>query len=93
MDLRRVRIVVRGRVQGVFYRASTQRRALELGLAGWVRNAADGSVEILADGPGAALLDLIEWCRSGPSGARVDGLETEWLEAEEGDRIGFRISR
>jgi acylphosphatase len=67
----RVRIVVRGRVQGVGFRYATVIEARRLGLAGWARNAPDGSVEILAEGDPAAVRALIAWCRQGPPSARV----------------------
>lgn len=69
------RLNVQGRVQGVFYRASTQRVALELGLQGTVRNLPDGSVEVLAQGAPAALDALLAWARRGPPGARVDEVD------------------
>jgi len=62
---------VSGRVQGVFFRASTRTQALELGVTGWVRNAADGSVEVLACGTPAAIDALDGWLRRGPPAARV----------------------
>lgn len=65
-------LVVRGRVQGVGFRASCAAQARRLGLDGWVRNLADGSVQVLADGPAAAVEALISWCRHGPPLARVD---------------------
>ncbi len=67
----RVRIVVRGRVQGVGFRYAVVPQARRLGLSGWARNAAGGSVEILAEGNAAAVHDLIAWCRQGPPAARV----------------------
>ncbi len=70
-----LRCRVTGRVQGVFFRASTQRQARSLGLVGHARNLADGSVEVLAVGPPAALADLRGWLRVGPSAARVDSVE------------------
>jgi len=88
---RRVHLIVRGHVQGVFFRASTKRRARELGVSGWVKNLADGSVEVVAEGPDAALADLVRWCRSGPPGAGVDSLDEEWTEPR-GDLAGFRIA-
>jgi acylphosphatase len=84
--LQRVRARVRGRVQGVFYRASTCDRAAELGLVGWVRNCADGSVELEAEGPRERVDELIAWCRRGPTGARVTGVEIEELSETRGDR-------
>ena len=68
---------VSGRVQGVFFRASTLDKARALGLGGWVRNLADGSVEVFAAGPEPALERLREWLRQGPPQARVDSLEVE----------------
>jgi acylphosphatase len=71
----RVRIVVQGKVQGVFFRASTRARARSLGLRGWVRNRRDGSVEAVAEGPEKALELWIEFCRRGPPDARVEAME------------------
>ena len=64
-----------GRVQGVGYRAWAIAAAARLGLRGWVRNRADGSVELLASGPAHAIASLLEACRSGPSAARVDRVD------------------
>jgi acylphosphatase len=71
---RRVHVFVSGRVQGVFFRSSTKDQAQRLGLTGFVRNCPDGRVEILAEGPSEAIEDLIEWCRVGPPGARVESV-------------------
>ncbi|MDU0458211.1 MAG: acylphosphatase [Geobacteraceae bacterium] len=71
----RVRIVVHGLVQGVSFRYHTSRRALELGVAGWVRNLPDGTVEALLEGNDSAVQALLEWCRLGPAAARVDRLD------------------
>ena len=65
------RFLVRGRVQGVFYRASAQGVAQGLGLSGWVRNLADGSVELVACGAAEALAELERWLWRGPAAARV----------------------
>lgn len=70
-----LRCRVTGRVQGVFFRASTQRKARSLGLAGHARNLEDGSVEVLAVGSPAALGELQSWLRGGPPGARVDSAD------------------
>jgi acylphosphatase len=67
----RWRLMVEGEVQGVGYRAATQRRASELALSGWVRNRPDGSVELEAEGGLLALHDLRLWCEKGPPQARV----------------------
>jgi acylphosphatase len=71
------RIRVTGRVQGVFFRAWTREQAQRLGVAGWVRNCADGSVEALVEGEEAAVEAMIASMRQGPEGARVVALESE----------------
>jgi acylphosphatase len=81
------RIHVHGRVQGVWYRGWTVDAARALGLTGWVRNRRDGSVEILAAGPEAALDALIAQCRRGPAAARVERVEAE--ETDEAAPTGF----
>jgi len=72
--------LISGRVQGVSYRATARRRALALGLCGWVRNLASGQVELWAEGTPAALEALATWCAQGPEGARVDGVEVREVE-------------
>lgn len=62
---------IKGKVQGVFYRVSAQRKAKALGVAGWVKNTPEGNVEILAAGTEEALQHFLEWCRQGPPGAVV----------------------
>jgi acylphosphatase len=74
----RVQLTIRGRVQGVFYRASAAYEAQNLGLTGWVRNCPDGSVEAVAEGDRNKIEDLIAWCRRGPKGARVETVEIKW---------------
>jgi acylphosphatase len=86
----RVHVVVRGRVQGVYFRASTRDQADELGLAGWVRNRTDGSVELLAEGETAQLEQLVTWCHSGPRGAAVRDVTVEW-QATAGEFVGFVV--
>lgn len=73
----RVRLVVTGRVQGVWYRESCRRVADRLGLGGWVRNTADGRVEIEAEGQRRAVEALVEWARRGPDRAEVAGISVE----------------
>jgi acylphosphatase len=68
-------VVIRGRVQGVGYRAFAEYTALDHGLAGWVRNRRDGGVEAVLAGPAAAVAQVIEAYRRGPPGARVDSLD------------------
>ncbi len=87
----RRRVEVRGRVQGVGFRWSCVRLAEALGVAGWVRNRADGSVELVAEGAAGAVERLVDWCRSGPAGAAVwEVLTTD--EEPEGE-VGFRVER
>jgi acylphosphatase len=78
MANKRVHLVVRGRVQGVFFRAATQREARRLGITGWVKNRADGSVEVLAEGEEDAIKELTSWANHGPSAARVDAVDVRW---------------
>ena len=76
------RFVVSGRVQGVFYRASTQQAALRFGLTGWVRNLADGSVELVACGDDAKLDQLEQWLWQGPPKAQVEQVVASEVEAK-----------
>ena len=71
------KVVVRGRVQGVFFRDSTQKEAERRGVAGWVRNRDDGAVEALFEGDEEAVDALVEFCRSGPSRADVEDVAVE----------------
>lgn len=87
--MRRVRVRVRGRVQGVFFRAETRSRAESLGVAGWVRNTGDGSVEAVLEGPDEHVESLLAWCRRGPAGAQVDDVAT--TAEEPAGEIGFRV--
>lgn len=75
------RILIKGRVQGVFYRQSAKELARSLGLAGWVRNLFDGDVEAYAQGDSGLVEELVEWCKRGPPGARVDSVDVVWEEA------------
>lgn len=82
---RRLQAVVRGRVQGVYFRQFVWSRAARLGLTGWVRNGDDGrSVEVEAEGPAEALERLLELLREGPFGARVDDVQVSWSEEPRG---------
>ena len=68
------KFIVSGRVQGVFFRASTRAQAVRLGLTGYAKNLSDGNVEVLACGDPAALDELQRWLRRGPPAARVEGV-------------------
>ena len=78
----RLNIKVSGVVQGVGYRYHVARRALDCGLNGWVKNRADGSVEVDAVGPHGMLEDLLSFVRVGPAGAHVKGVSAEWFDDE-----------
>ena len=90
--MRRVRAVIVGRVQGVSYRASTVDEARRLGLVGWVRNNADGSVELEAEGDADKVDALLAWCKDGPPHARVDRVATE-ERAATGTDTAFSVTR
>ncbi|HSN98371.1 MAG TPA: acylphosphatase [Candidatus Nanopelagicales bacterium] len=90
MGLKQVQLFVRGRVQGVYFRASTQREARRLGITGWVKNRPDGSVEILAEAEEDQLKELIAWANRGPSAARVERVDVRWRSFT-GDYFDFRI--
>lgn len=77
------RVVISGRVQGVGFRAWTDVMASERGIEGWVRNRRDGSVEALFAGPEEAVLAMIELCREGPPGARVDAVDQRAAASDE----------
>jgi acylphosphatase len=81
------RLVVHGRVQGVWYRGWTVEQAHTLGLSGWVRNRRDGRVEALIVGPDAAVAEMIARCRHGPPAARVERIEVE--DSDEAATAGF----
>ncbi len=77
--VKRFHAIVRGRVQGVFYRVSAREQAMALKITGFVRNLPDGSVELDAQGEDHALDQFIHWCRHGPPNARVEHVEMNWL--------------
>ena len=78
MSAKRVNIIVRGRVSGVFFRAATQREARRLGVTGWVKNRGDGSVELVAEGEEESIKEIISWSHHGPSAARGDNVDVRW---------------
>lgn len=85
----RKRVVVHGRVQGVFYRDSCRREARAAGVSGWVRNRADSAVEAVFEGPDDAVRQLVAWATRGPVHARVDHID-EYDEEPAGES-GFTI--
>ncbi len=86
--MKTVRVVIRGRVQGVWFRGWTERRARERGLDGWVRNRRDGAVEALFSGPGNEIDAMVADCAKGPPAARVDTVDAE--PADPPGTSGFR---
>lgn len=90
--MERARVIVRGRVQGVWFRQSTANEADRLGLAGWVRNNADGAVEAVFEGSPVQLAQMLAWCRVGPPLARVTGID-EVRETPEGLSTPFKVVR
>lgn len=90
-DHSRVRLKIIGRVQGVYFRASTVAQAQHLGITGWVANSPDGGVEVVAEGTRARIEELIAWCRRGSPGAKVTNVEVRWeLATDEFASFGIR---
>ena len=92
MAAARARLVVSGRVQGVWFRGSMQEEARRLGVAGWARNLRDGTVEAEAEGERGAVEALVAWAHDGPPGARVDAVRVDWI-ATVGEGGGFVVRR
>jgi acylphosphatase len=86
----RARAVIRGRVQGVFFRAETRDRARSLGLSGWVRNVPDGSVEAVFEGERERIESILDWCRRGPGLAEVDDVDVDWEQPRGEEGFGAR---
>lgn len=80
---KQVRLRIRGRVQGVFFRQSAKEEALRLGLRGWVRNTWEGEVEAVAQGPSAEVDEFVSWCHQGPPHAWVESVKVEESDASE----------
>jgi acylphosphatase len=85
----RRRVIVHGHVQGVWFRGATAEEARAAGVAGWVRNRPDGTVEAVFEGPAGAVERLLAFCRRGPRAARVERLEA--LEERPEGLVGFAI--
>jgi acylphosphatase len=88
----RVRVRVDGLVQGVWFRASTQREAQAFEITGWVKNQPDGAVTLEAQGRPEALEELLSWLRNGPPKAQVDEVDVTWTETVAGE-VSFEIRR
>ena len=91
MTISQIRAIVRGRVQGVYFRASTRAEALRLDLAGYASNLPDGSVEVVAEGPEESLRSLVDYLHRGPTQARVESVTWEPIHGFEAPRpFGIR---
>jgi acylphosphatase len=86
-----IHLVISGKVQGVFYRATAKELAERLKLDGWIKNTKEGNVEILASGPSQDLLKFTEWCKIGPEDAVVSNVEV--TDSSEKPEQGFKIVR
>lgn len=91
-DNARAHVLVSGRVQGVFFRDNTKKKADELGVAGWVRNLIDGRVEAVFEGSKKRVEEMVDWVRKGPSFAQVDNFDLVW-EDYRGEFKSFEIKR
>jgi acylphosphatase len=83
-------VIVRGRVQGVFFRTEACDRAASLGLGGWVRNNPDGSVEAVFEGERERVESMVDWCRRGPALAQVENVDVAWEEPQGDSRFAVR---
>ena len=88
--MKRARLRIEGRVQGVGFRWGVAERARSLGLAGSVANRPDGSVEAVLEGEDDRVDSLVRWCARGPAGARVDDVRVSWEEPEGAEGFGIR---
>ena len=91
-DKLRVYLKIEGRVQGVYFRASTVAQAQKLNVTGWVMNSRDGSVEVVAEGDRSEIEQLIAWCRQGPPGAHVTFVDVRYQSPQDEFRE-FSIKR
>jgi acylphosphatase len=87
-----IHLIIQGKVQGVFYRASAREKALSLGLTGWVKNTREGDVEIMASGKAENLEKFTQWCRQGPPQSKVTNVISGQVNVEEKFQ-GFSIQR
>ena len=88
--MKAVRILISGKVQGVFFRVSTKKIAQEYSICGWCRNTKDGKVDIFAQGYYKRLDDFLKWCNDGPDTARVDNVEVELVAPQNFESFEIR---
>ena len=91
MEKVRARVIIEGRVQGVFFRHHTEEAALRLGVKGWVKNRRDGRVEAVFEGDQERVEQIIQWCHQGPSEAKVTKVHVNW-EDYTGEFEGFSVT-
>lgn len=91
-NTKKAHIFIEGRVQGVGFRYFTKTNAQKLGLAGWVKNRADGRVEAIFEGPKEDVLKMIEQCQKGPRASKVNNIDLEWEEVDSTTN-SFQIKR
>jgi acylphosphatase len=87
----RVRVIVSGRVQGVYFRSYTAEEARARGVSGWIKNRRDGRVEALFEGEEQAVQQMVDWCAQGPPAARVEDIEV-YKESFTGEYDGFSVT-
>jgi acylphosphatase len=87
----RAHVIIRGRVQGVWFRGSARDEAVRLGLTGWVRNRTDGAVEAVFEGPQSRVQEMVVWCHRGPRMAQVSHVDLRWGEYT-GESSEFRVT-
>jgi len=88
--MKQLHVIISGKVQGVFFRHFTKKRASALGLSGWVRNTADKKVEAVFEGRRDTLQKMLQFCKRGPPGATVERVEETWGNAT-GEYAGFTV--
>lgn len=89
-ERKRAELRIAGKVQGVFFRASTREQARAHGLAGWVKNMPDGTVNAVLEGPAEDVEEVVEWAHDGPEAAQVDDVDVQWSEPQ-GDLQTFEV--
>lgn len=89
--MQRLHLKIYGRVQGIFFRSSTEEKAKELELTGWVKNVNDGTVEVLAEGNQENLKKMLEWCKVGPRLAQVEKIAEDWQDITKKEFSDFMV--
>lgn len=86
----RAHAIIKGRVQGVFFRMETREAAERRGVTGWVRNKSDGTVEAVFEGEKDSVDSVVQWCKDGPAAAKVEDVELNW-QTYDGEFTGFSV--